>query len=55
VVLPAWPIPFDVEDFTPADIARMIDQGREDAIRELKAAQADPTHQGHRIARDLRV
>ena len=55
VVRPAAPIPFDVERFTPADIARMIDQGRADTIREVKAAQADAGHEGHEIARDLRV
>ncbi|MBA3317268.1 MAG: patatin-like phospholipase family protein [Gemmatimonadales bacterium] len=55
VVRPAQPIPFDVENFSSADIVRMIDQGRGDTIREVKAAQADPMHQGHAIARDLRV
>jgi NTE family protein len=55
VIRPLVPIPFDVENFTPADIARMIEQGRADTIREVKAAQADPGHPGHEIARDLRV
>jgi NTE family protein len=55
VIRPARPIPFDVENFTSADIARMIEQGRADTIREVKAAQADPGHEGHEIARDLRV
>lgn len=55
VIRPARPIPFDVERFTRADIARMIDQGKADTVREVKAAQADVTHQGHQIARDLRV
>lgn len=55
VIRPARPIPFDLENFTSADIARMIDQGRDDTIREVKSAQADPGHAGHEIARDLRV
>jgi NTE family protein len=55
VIRPLAPIPFDVENFTPADIARMIEQGRADTIREVKAAQADPGHAGHEIARGLRV
>ena len=55
MVRPAAPIPFDVEDFTSADIERMIDQGKADAIREVKAAQADPGHIGHEVARDLRL
>jgi NTE family protein len=55
VIRPASPIPFDVEHFTSADIARMIDQGRGDTIREVKAAQADPGHAGHAIARELRI
>jgi NTE family protein len=54
IIRPAAPIPFDVENFTPADIARMIDQGRADTVREVTAAQADPNHVGHEIARDLR-
>jgi NTE family protein len=55
VIRPFAPIPFDVENFTPADIARMIDQGRADTIREVKAAQEDAGHPGHQIARDLQV
>ena len=55
VIRPARPIPFDVEHFTSADIARMIDQGKADTVREVKIAQADPGHPGHQIARDLRV
>ncbi|CAN5707986.1 patatin-like phospholipase family protein [soil metagenome] len=55
VIRPAQPIPFDLEHFTSADIARMIDQGRADTAREVRAAQADPGHSGHEIARDLRV
>jgi NTE family protein len=55
VVRPAAPIPFDVENFTSADIGRMIDQGKADAIREVKAAQADPGYIGHEIARELRL
>jgi NTE family protein len=55
VIRPLEPIPFDVERFTPADIARMIDQGKTDTVREVKAAQADPGHAGHAIARDLRI
>jgi NTE family protein len=55
VIRPLAPIPFDVENFTPADIARMIEQGRADTVREVKAAQADPGHPGHEIARDLRI
>jgi hypothetical protein len=53
VIRPVRPIPFDVERFTSADIARMIDLGREDTIREVRVAQADPGHAGHAIARDL--
>jgi NTE family protein len=55
VIRPLVPIPFDVEHFTPADIARMIEQGRADTIREVRAAQGDPAHPGHEIARGLRV
>lgn len=55
VVRPAQPIPFDVEHFTSADIARMIDQGKADTVRDVKVAQADPSHPGHQIARDLRI
>jgi hypothetical protein len=33
----------------------MIDLGREDTIREVRVAQADPGHAGHAIARDLRL
>jgi NTE family protein len=55
VIRPLVPIPFDVENFTPADIARMIEQGRADTIREVKSAQADPGHPGHEIARELRI
>jgi len=55
VIRPLVPIPFDVENFTPTDIARMIDQGRADTIREVKAAQTDPGHAGDAIARDLRI
>jgi hypothetical protein len=55
VIRPAQPIPFDVEHFTSADIARMIDQGRADTIREVRLARADVTHSGHRIAMELRA
>lgn len=55
VIRPLAPIPFDVEHFTPADIARMIEQGKADTVREVKAAQADPGHPGHEIARNLQV
>jgi NTE family protein len=55
VIRPVRPIPFDVERFTSADIARMIDLGREDTIREVRVAQADPGHAGHAIARELRI
>ena len=55
VIRPLVPIPFDVEHFTSADIARMIELGKADTVREVRAAQADPTHAGHQIAKDLRV
>jgi NTE family protein len=55
VIRPVAPIPFDVENFTSADIAGMIEQGRADTIRVVKAAKADPGDQGHEIARDLRI
>ena len=55
IVRPLEPIPFDIDRFTREDIARMIEQGRADAIRAIRAAQADPGDQGHEIARELRV
>jgi NTE family protein len=55
VVRPKEEIRLDLEHFTPDDIERLIEQGRCDALRELRAARAKPSHPGYPIARCLRV
>ncbi|HEU5171628.1 MAG TPA: patatin-like phospholipase family protein [Gemmatimonadales bacterium] len=55
VIRPKEAIKLNLEKFTPDDIARMIQQGKDDAAREVRAAQSDPGHPGHELARRLRL
>lgn len=54
VIRPAEPLRLSLDDFTPADIDRLIEQGRADAVRAAEAARADPADDGHEIANSLR-
>ncbi len=54
VVRPVAPIEVSVDDFTPADIDRMILQGKADVHSALQAALDDPEAPGHDIAERIR-
>lgn len=53
VVRPEHAIKLSVDDFTPADIERMIAQGKADAARAAGLARADPGLPGYEIAQRL--
>lgn len=55
VVRPAHPIKVSLDNFTPADIDRLIAQGKADAARAAQVARADPAHHGHEIAKRVQL
>jgi hypothetical protein len=55
VVRPAQPIEVSMDDFTPDDIEGLIAQGKADVARAAQLARADPAHDGHEIAKSVRL